>query len=267
VSETKLTVSHEGDVLVIALDDPDKLNAISEQMADELTDALKRVRYGITPARAVVLAAEGRAFCSGADFSSGGALNRAPDVDGLPNGAYMLDRHYHPLVCQLRDLPVPIVCAVQGAAAGIGCSIALMCDLIVAGESAYFLQAFRRIGLGPDGGISWILPRIVGKARAMEMLMLGDRIAAPKALEWGLINRCVPDAELRAAALDLAQNLAGGPASLGTMRRTIWEGLENGWREQIEVERDNQLMASKSADYREGVTAFREKRPARFTGQ
>ena len=267
MSETKLAISTDGNVVIIALADPPTLNALSAAMADELTDTFKRISCGVIPARAVLLTAQGRAFCSGADLSSGGSLNRAPDVDGQPDSAYMLDRHYHPLIKRMRDLPVPLVCAVNGAAAGVGCSIALMCDLVVASESAFFLQAFRRIGLGPDGGISWVLPRVIGKARAMEMLLLGERIGSARALEWGLINRCVPDADLLSSALEIAHNLARGPGSLGAMRRAVWRGLESGWLEQIELERDNQLVFGKSDDYREGVNAFTEKRSPNFTGR
>jgi len=156
---------------------------------------------------------------------------------------------------------------VNGAAAGVGCSLALLGDLIVAGESAYFLQAFRRIGLIPDGGSTYMLPRLIGKARAMEMALLGERLPAPKALEWGLINRCVPDAELMPTAMSLAGELARGPASLGLTRQTIWAGLDSDWGEQLNRERVGQRAAGRTEDFGEGVLAFLQKRPAAFKGR
>jgi 2-(1,2-epoxy-1,2-dihydrophenyl)acetyl-CoA isomerase len=166
----------------------------------------------------------------------------------------------------LRDLPIPFVTAVNGAAAGVGCSLALMGDIILAGESAYFMQAFRRIGLVPDGGSSYLLPRMIGRARAMEMMLLGERIPAPKALEWGLVNRCVPDHELMPTATAMAQELSEGPKSLAMIRQLAWDSLDTHWREQLARERDTQRHAGRTADFAEGVTAFLQKRPAKFTG-
>ena len=157
--------------------------------------------------------------------------------------------------------------AVNGAAAGVGCSLALLGDIIVAAESAYFLQAFRRIGLVPDGGSTYMLPRAIGKARAMEMALLGERLPAAQALEWGLINRCVPDAELMSTALGLAHELAKGPFSLGLIRKAIWDSLDANWQEQLYNERRAQQIAGKSDDFREGVQAFLQKRPAAFQGR
>jgi 2-(1,2-epoxy-1,2-dihydrophenyl)acetyl-CoA isomerase len=133
------------------------------------------------------------------------------------------------MMTALRDFPYPIVTAVNGAAAGVGCSLALMGDMIVAAESGYFLQAFRRIGLVPDGGSTYLLPRMIGKARAMEMMLLGDKIHAAKALEWGLVNRCVPDGELMATATTLAKELANGPVALGAIRKLVWDSLDADW--------------------------------------
>jgi 2-(1,2-epoxy-1,2-dihydrophenyl)acetyl-CoA isomerase len=166
----------------------------------------------------------------------------------------------------MRDFPLPIVTAINGAAAGVGCSIALMGDLVVAAESAYFLQAFRRIGLVPDGGSTYLLPRLIGRARAMEMTMLGERLPAAKALEWGLINRCVPDAELLPTATKLAEELANGPKALGLIRKLMWESLDAEWSAQLGAERNAQRTAGKTDDFVEGVKAFLEKRPAQFTG-
>ena len=148
-----------------------------------------------------------------------------------------------------------------------GCSLALMGDIIVAAESAYFLQAFRRIGLVPDGGSTYLLPRAIGRARAMEMALLGEKIGAAKALEWGLVNRVVPDADLRASAIELAKELANGPASLGAIRKLIWESLDTDWTGQLQAERKAQKIAGKTEDFIEGVSAFLQKRVAAFKGR
>jgi 2-(1,2-epoxy-1,2-dihydrophenyl)acetyl-CoA isomerase len=159
------------------------------------------------------------------------------------------------------------VSAVNGAAAGIGCSFALLGDLIVAGESAYFLQAFRRIGLVPDGSATYHLPRMVGRVRAMEMMLLGERLPAKTALEWGLINRCVPDGELMATAKALAGELANGPTkTLGMIRRLAWASLDHSWNEQLQAERQAQRAAGRTEDFREGVQAFFQKRRPTFKG-
>jgi 2-(1,2-epoxy-1,2-dihydrophenyl)acetyl-CoA isomerase len=189
------------------------------------------------------------------------------DADGEPDLGGRLEQTFNPFVTMLRDLPIPYVTAVNGAAAGIGCSFALLGDLIVAGESAYFLQAFRRIGLVPDGSATYHLPRMIGRVRAMEMMLLGEKIPAATALQWGLINRCVPDAELLPTAKALALELANGPTkTLGAIRRLSWASLDNSWAEQIQAERVAQRDAGRTEDFREGVQAFFQKRPATFKG-
>ena len=167
----------------------------------------------------------------------------------------------------IRDLPVPFVTAVNGPAAGVGCSLALMGDLIVASRSAYFLQAFRRIGLVPDGGSTYLLTRMVGRARAMEMTLLGEKLPAETAFAWGLINRLVEPDDLIPTARGLAADLASGPGSLSLIRRLIWQAEDTAWGEQLDAERRAQAQAGASADFAEGVRAFLEKRPARFSGQ
>lgn len=266
----KLRLSMQGAVAVIALDDPPSLNAASTDLAEALDGVLRGLgREGSafgSGARAAVLTGEGRAFCSGANLS-GGAGGQTMGGAARPDPGPSLERSYHPLMATLRNLPIPIVTAVNGAAAGIGCSIALMGDIIVAGESGYFLQAFRRIGLVPDGGSTWLLSRMVGKARAAEMTLLGDKVPARTALDWGLINRCVPDADLMPTALSIAKSLAEGPASVAMIRKLMWEGLESNWHHQLHAERLAQSEAAATEDFVEGVSAFFQKRPAVFKGR
>lgn len=264
----RLKISVEDGVAVVTMSDPATLNAASLEMADELRLALSHLTAAGSEVRAIVLTGEGRGFCSGANLSAGpGPGGGAVDPDGRPDAGRALEHTYNPLVTLIRDLPVPLVTAVNGAAAGVGCSFALMGDIIVAAQSAYFLQAFRRIGLVPDGGSTYLLPRLIGKARAMEMALLGEKIGAEQALSWGLVNRVVPDAELMSTALGLAKELASGPRSLGLIRKAIWDSLDTGWTEQLHKERMAQRIAGKTEDFVEGVRAFLEKRPARFKGR
>jgi 2-(1,2-epoxy-1,2-dihydrophenyl)acetyl-CoA isomerase len=267
---SKLKLSMDGPVAVIALNDPSSLNAASVDLAQALTVVLRGLgqpgaAFG-AEARALVLTGEGRAFCSGANLSTGAASSTF-GTQGKPDPGPSLDHTYNPLMETLRALPIPIVTAVNGAAAGIGCSIALMGDLIVAGESGYFLQAFRRIGLVPDGGSTWLLSRMVGKARAAELTLLGEKLPAKTALEWGLINRCVADDQLMSSAIALARNLADGPASLALIRKLMWDGMEAGLSDQLHAESLAQTQAAASQDFVEGVSAFFQKRPAKFTGR
>ncbi len=258
---TKIRYELADGVAVIAFNDPATMNAAGLDVAEELTQAFGQVTSGKDGARAVILTGEGRGFCSGANLSS------TASSDGPRDAGASLEQVYNPLVTLVKDLPVPLVTAVNGAAAGVGCSFALMGDMIVAAESAYFLQAFRRIGLVPDGGSTYMLPRMIGRARAMEMMLLGERIPAPKALEWGLINRCVPDGELMPTAMTLAKELANGPKSLGMIRRLVWASLDAEWSEQLSREAKVQSEAGRTEDFREGVIAFLQKRPAAFTGR
>jgi 2-(1,2-epoxy-1,2-dihydrophenyl)acetyl-CoA isomerase len=261
----KIKLAVENGVAVVTLSDPATMNAAGGDTVLELTDAFKRVAGGEGGARAVVLTGEGRGFCSGANLAanpggSGGA-------DGRPDAGAGLKAIYNPFVTLLRDFDLPIVTAVNGAAAGVGCSLALMGDIIVAAESAYFLQAFRRIGLVPDGGSTYLLPRLVGKARAMEMALLGEKVPAATALQWGLINRVVADDQLMPTALGLAQELARGPRAVGMIRKLMLTAMDADWAEALEVEADTQTVAGRTDDFREGVTAFLQKRPAQFQGR
>jgi 2-(1,2-epoxy-1,2-dihydrophenyl)acetyl-CoA isomerase len=262
----KLKLSSADGVAVVTLSDPTTMNAAGVDMAEQLLDAMRQLTAPGSSARAIVLTGEGRGFCSGANLQQGPAT-RAPDADGRPDAGSALESVYNPLVTYMREMAVPLVTAVNGPAAGVGCSLALLGDIVVAAESAYFLQAFRRIGLIPDGGSTYMLPRAIGKARAMEMALLGERLPAAKALEWGLINRCVPDAELMPTALAIAGELARGPASLGLTRQAIWASLDSDWAAQLDRERKGQAIAGKTEDFVEGVSAFLQKRPAKFQGR
>ena len=257
----KIKYERDGNVAVITMSDPATLNAIDTDMSDELKAAFMRACDG---ARCVLLTGEGRAFSSGANLNT---PRTAVDEQGRIDVGERLHNHYNPFVTMLRDLPIPWISAVNGAAAGIGCSFALLADLIVAGESAYFLQAFRRIGLVPDGSATYHLPRMLTRARAMEMMLLGEKLPAAKALEWGLINRCVPDSDLMATAKALAHDLADGPTkTLGLIRKLGWASQDALWQEQLQAEREAQRAAGHTEDFREGVAAFLQKRKAEFKG-
>lgn len=266
MSYQKIKVAREGAITVITLADPGTMNAAGMDLAAELLDAFKKAAVGDEAARAIILTGEGRGFCSGANLQAGPGGGKL-DGDGKPDAGAGLETVYNPLVTYMREMPVPIVTAVNGAAAGVGCSLALLGDLIVAAESAYFLQAFRRIGLVPDGGSTYLLPRMIGKARAMEMALLGEKVPAAQALEWGLVNRVVADADLMPTAKGLARALADGPASLGLSRQTLWASMDSDWAAQLHRERQAQRTAGKTEDFREGVAAFLAKRPAQFTGR
>ncbi len=262
----KLKTEVDGAIGVITLTDPSTLNAAGLDMMAELQEAFDAFAKPDSGVRCVVLTAEGRGFCSGANLSGRGG----PPVDVPPEGpdsGAALESVYNPFMTSIRNYPVPIITAVNGVAAGVGCSLALMGDLIVAAESAYFMQAFRRIGLVPDGGSTYLLPRFIGKARAMEMALLGDRIPAKTALDWGLINRAVADDQLMATAMELAKSLAEGPWSLGAIRKLIWDSLDTDWTDQLWAERVTQRDAGRTEDSREGVLAFLQKRPAVFKGK
>ena len=252
----KILIERSGDVGILRMNDPGTLNAVTIQSCEEMSAALTELA-GST--RAIVLTGEGRGFCSGANLDPSIPL---PEDFGLS-----LETHINPLMTVLRDLPVPWVSAVRGAAAGVGCAIALAADLIVASESAYFLQAFVRIGLVPDGGSSHLLMRSVGRARAMEMMMLGEKIPAPQALEWGMINRVVPEQNVEATAIGFAERLAQGPTrTLSLIRKLAWTAVDSDWSTALHTERTLQKSAGHTHDAREAIAAFQEKRPAVFTG-
>jgi 2-(1,2-epoxy-1,2-dihydrophenyl)acetyl-CoA isomerase len=250
-------------VATLTLNRPAQLNAMNTAMVSEMIDALDRVRDAGT-SRCLLLTGAGRAFSSGADLA-GGELSAG---DGLPDTGKVLETHFNPLLERLMALPVPVVCAVNGAAAGAGCSIALAGDIVLAARSAYLLQAFINIGLVPDVGATWMLPRLAGKARATAMMMLGERIKAEQAVDWGLIYRMVEDEALAAEARTLALKLAAGPTRAHALiRQGIRACLDGSLADALRMERANQREAGRTADFEEGVQAFLEKRPARFEGK
>jgi 2-(1,2-epoxy-1,2-dihydrophenyl)acetyl-CoA isomerase len=257
--ETILT-AREGDVFTITLNKPDRLNAMAPLMADEVNAALDQ----LDGARAVLITGTGRAFCSGADLQARG---EAAITGGM--ASYMaLTQHYNPLMMKIARLPVPVVTAVNGPAAGIGCSVALAGDFAIAGKSAYFLQAFVNIGLVPDGGASWMLSRLIGKARATEMMLLGEKISGEKAESWGLIHKCVEDDALIDEARALAARLASGPTiALGIMRQNIAAALEVDYASALVREAEGQRVAGATADAMEGGLSFLQKRKAAFQGR
>jgi 2-(1,2-epoxy-1,2-dihydrophenyl)acetyl-CoA isomerase len=261
----RILLDMTGDVAIMTLNDPSVLNAFGFKLRQDMTEALDTVEAGA--ARCLVITGAGRAFCSGANLNDPDRPPRDREAEARGEVKSDLEAWYNPTFIRLRNLPIPVVTAVNGIAAGAGMSLALSGDIRVAGKSATFLQAFARIGLVPDCGSSWILPRLIGMARAMELSMLAERLPAETALQWGMINRMVEDAALMANALELARSLAAGPKALGLIRKLYWDSLENTYAQQLELEAKLQMRAGLTADFNEGVAAFREKRVARFSGR
>ena len=256
-----ITVDVTDKIATITLNRPERMNACSLDMAGEINDALAA---DMGDARCLIITGAGRGFCSGADLSARGERS----ISGGEGSYIALTRHYNPLMMNLARLNMPIITAVNGVAAGVGCSIGLCGDFVIAGKSGYFLQAFVNIGLVPDGGASWMLPRLIGKARATEMMMLGERIPGEKAAEWGMIYRCVEDEALQAEARALATRLANGPTvAYATMRKNILTALENSYAEALLAEAEGQRVAGSTADAMEGGLAFLEKRKPNFQGK
>ena len=245
----------------IVLNRPDSLNSWNEQFGIELREVVEEVSAD-DAVRAVMITGAGRAFSSGADLKeqrSGG--------DGLPDLSRRLKEIYHPIILGIREMPKPVLASVNGPAVGIGCSLALTCDLILAAQSSYFLLAFVNIGLVPDGGSTALLPARAGMARTVEMGMLGERIPAEQALEWGIVNRVFPDGRLAEDSEQMLQHLAGGPTkSYANFKKLINRQVYPHMAEQLEAEADAQREQGHTADFVEGVLAFVQKRPAKFTG-
>jgi len=248
-----------GGIARLTLDRPEKLNSFNVKMHGEVQSALQEARQ----ARVLVLTGSGRAFCAGQDLSDRVAVSgQAP-----PDLGESIERYYKPLILALQALPLPVIAAVNGVAAGAGANIALTCDLVVAARSASFIQSFAKIGLVPDCGGTWALPRLVGSARAFGLTLLGNRLPAELAASWGLIWQCVDDADLAPTVDALAQQLAQGPTlGLARIRAALRAAWDNTLAEQLDVERDAQRDLGYSMDYAEGVAAFGEKRAPRFQG-
>lgn len=259
----RIRLDYEGKIAVLKFNHPEVRNAVGAQMLADLNQAVREVHGRGTDVRCLLITGEGAGFCAGANLSDE-TRNKQRETQGAGDG---LRSGYHPLLCAMRDLEMPIVTAVNGAAAGVGMSFALMGDIVVAGESAFFLQAFARIGLIPDGGATFMLPRMIGWSRAMELSLLAERLPAAKALEWGLINRVVPDDALLDEAMGIARKLADGPRSLSLIRKAYWRTWSNSYESQLDLEAQLQNDAGRSADFKEGVAAFLEKRDAQFQGK
>jgi 2-(1,2-epoxy-1,2-dihydrophenyl)acetyl-CoA isomerase len=252
----------DGGIARLTLNRPDKLNSFNTQMHGEVQHALGSLQGN--GARVLVLTGAGRGFCAGQDL---GDRAVAPGSQGVDLGE-SIDKYYKPLILALHNLPLPVIAAVNGVAAGAGANIALACDLVIAARSASFVQAFSKLGLVPDSGGTWTLPRLVGNARALGLTLLGDKLPAEQAAAWGMIWQCVDDADLGSVVDTLARQLAAAPTrGLAWTKAAIRGGWQRSLAEQLDIERDAQRELGQSADYAEGVAAFGEKRTPRFTGR
>jgi 2-(1,2-epoxy-1,2-dihydrophenyl)acetyl-CoA isomerase len=256
----KILYSVDQGVARIAMNDPASRNAGSVQMGEELVEAFNRAAR---ESRAVLFTGEGKAFNSGANLADAEAMLDDP----LRDVGFLLDRYFNPIIAFMKEMEQPVVTAIRGPAAGVGCGMAMAGDIIVCGESGFFLQAFRHVGLVPDGGSSWLLTKALGRVRAMEMMLLGERLYGKQALEWGLVTRCVPDDAVESTAMAFAQSLAKGPRSLGIIKRLAWAAADSSIEEALVAERLGQRAASRTEDFIEGVTAFAAKREPQFKGR
>lgn len=260
MQESTVLVTRDGDVVTLTLNRPTVLNSLCLRLYDDLMHALDDIERDGT-VRCVVLTGAGRGFCAGQDLGE-------PGVVGASDAGAVLESHYNPMMLRLRDLPLPLICAVNGVAAGAGASLALVGDIVIAARSARFIQAFVRIGLVPDCGSTWFLPRLIGDARARALALTGDTLGAEDAAAWGLIWRCVDDDALAGETRSLAARLAAMPTRAITLtKHALQAGMSRDLPAQLELERQLQREAGQTADAREGITAFLDKRPPRFTGR
>lgn len=266
VTYKNILYNHAEGIATIRLNRPKQLNALTPELMAELSQVFDAAAAD-AQARVIVLTGEGRAFCSGADLG-GNSPNLPRDAQGRFDLGETLDAHYNPFVLKMRALRLPVIAAVNGLAAGAGCSLALMADLTIAARSAYFLQAFVNVGLVPDAGGTWILPRAAGPQRAMGMALLGDRVPAEQAREWGLIWDVVDDDQLLPAALALAKRLAEGPAlAIERIKRALHAGATSDLPPQLALESELQRECGRTQDFMEGAMAFAQKRKANFKGR
>ena len=255
---SKIEYEIRNGVAIVRFNDPSVMNAIGNEMLGELSQVVALIARSDSGARCLLLTGVGRGFCSGANLAD---TSTAKKVDGSLRGGY------HPVLLALRDMNMPIVTAVNGAAAGVGMSFAMMGDIVCASRDAFFLQAFAKIGLVPDGGATFLLPRLIGWGRAVELSLLAERLPATKAFEWGLVNRLYDDTdELMGGAMEIATKLAKGPASLAMIRRLYWATWHSAYEQQLDLEARLQSEAGKTQDNAEGVRAFLQKREPDFKG-
>ncbi len=260
MSDTTVLATREGDVVTLTLNRPAVLNSLCLALHDDFMRALDAIE-GDGSVRCVVLTGAGRGFCAGQDLAEAGV------IDAVDAGK-VLETHYNGMILRMRGLHLPIVGAINGVAAGAGASLALACDIVLAARSVKFIQAFVRIGLVPDCGGTWFLPRLIGDARARALAITGDAIDAEQAAAWGLVWRCVDDTALAGEAQALAARLAAMPTrAIALIKRALHSAATNDLVAQLQLEREFQSEAGATADAREGVTAFREKRPACFSGR
>ncbi|MGD1954427.1 MAG: enoyl-CoA hydratase-related protein [Sphingomonadales bacterium] len=267
MSEPHILFEVKESIATLTLNRPERLNAVSNQMLKEIQEAFETIEDPESGIRCLILTGAGRAFCSGADLAGGG-LPSTKDKSAMKkiDLGMTLERDYNPLIERLAALRVPVVNAVNGAAAGAGCSLAIAGDIVIAAKSAYFLQAFVNIGIVPDAGSSYFLPRRIGEARAAAMMMLGEKIHADTAVDWGLVYEVVDDEALQTRALEIATKLAKGPTrALAMIRKMANQSLGNSRSEQLRLEREYQKAAGRGPEFKEGVTAFLEKRKADYT--
>lgn len=248
---------------ILTLDRPDRLNSFNTQMHAEVKQVFKDIKRDET-IRCLLITGNGRGFCAGQDLS-----DRAVSVgDEAPDLSASIENNYNPLIRAITSLPLPVICAVNGVAAGAGANIALACDLVLAAKSASFIQSFNKLGLVPDSGGTWMLPKLVGYARAMRLCLLGEKITADAALEMGMISQVCENEQLLEEAIILGKQLAKAPTmGLGLIKRAIQASNNNSFDQQLDLERDLQGIAGRSDDYREGVAAFMAKREPNYTGR
>jgi 2-(1,2-epoxy-1,2-dihydrophenyl)acetyl-CoA isomerase len=259
-----ILVEQNGGILTITLNRPDKLNAFTDTMLDELTSAFSQAEAD-SSVRSVVLTGAGRGFCPGQDLAS--AVERGAGADGF-SYAQHLHAHYDPLILGMRRFPKPIIAAINGVAAGAGMSLALACDYRIAVDTATFIQAFVKVGLVPDSGSTWMLPRLIGLTRALDMMLTGRRVNAAEALEWGMVNAVVSAEELMREAYDIAEAFANAPTrTIGLIKQAVEFASTSTLQAALDKEAELQDVAGHTADHAEGIAAFLEKRPAQFKGE